>query len=93
MHKAKLTWETEYRLAFEMALRLYQEIRKASQREGIEQAKAKGKRFGRPPKLDHKKVVDLWNEKTSVIRIAQCMNISRSMVYKVLHQEGVLGEN
>ena len=57
--------------------------------EGRLEAMARGKRFGRKPKVNRKKIVSLWNENTSAIHIAQRMNISRSMVYKTLREEGI----
>ena len=60
--------------------------------EGRLEAQAKGKRFGRKPKINRKKIVRLWHEKNSAINIAQQMHISRSMVYKVLRENGVIFE-
>ena len=58
--------------------------------EGRLEAQRKGKRFGRKPRVDRKKIISLWHEKTGATDIARQMHISRSMVYKVLHSEGIL---
>ena len=92
MKKAKLTMETKYRLVLDQALCIYKELRKERQAEGIAKAQAKGVKFGRKRKINRKKIVRLWHENTSAINIAQQMHISRSMVYKVLRENGVIFE-
>ncbi|MFQ3246844.1 MAG: DNA invertase Pin-like site-specific DNA recombinase [Arenicella sp.] len=52
--------------------------------EGRLDAKARGVKFGRTPKIDRVKVKRLSSEGMSAIEIAKRMNIGRSTVYKLL---------
>ena len=56
--------------------------------EGRLEAMARGVPFGRKRKVNRKKVLSLWNNDVSAIEIAEQMGISRSAVYKVLHEQG-----
>ena len=54
--------------------------------EGRLEAKAKGVRFGRKPKIDSERVLQLHHEGLGATQIARQMQIGRSTVYKVLHE-------
>jgi len=70
------------------------EIRKERQSEGIAKAKAKGKAFGRPPKLDKDKTINLLNDilakKYSVTEIEKKYDISRKSYYNIKNKYQVV---
>lgn len=51
--------------------------------EGRQEAKAKGVKFGRKPKIDSKKVLQMRAEGKSAIEISRELLIGRSTVYKI----------
>lgn len=57
---------------------------KERQREGIQQAKAKGVYSGGKRRLDHAKVRELARSGTSVAGIARHLGCSRMQVYRIL---------
>ncbi|PUB91438.1 MAG: resolvase/recombinase [gamma proteobacterium symbiont of Ctena orbiculata] len=61
--------------------------------EGRLEAKAKGVRFGRKPTVDKQKVLTLREQGVGATEISRKLNIGRSTVYKILHDESVLSKN
>jgi DNA invertase Pin-like site-specific DNA recombinase len=58
-------------------------------RAGIAAAKARGKKFGRPPRLDHNRIVQLRLQGWSQGRIAKELGTNKGVVSKVLRRKGV----
>ena len=56
--------------------------------EGRLEARAKGVRFGRKPRIDSDRVLTLRGEGLGATEIAKRMKIGRSTVYKFLHEDG-----
>jgi len=56
--------------------------------EGRQLAKCNGIKFGRKPYIDAARVIKLRKECKSVIAISKEMKISRSIVYRILKQQG-----
>ena len=55
--------------------------------EGRLEARAKGVRFGRKPRINNDHVLTLRGEGLGATDIAKQMNIGRSTVYKILHED------
>jgi DNA invertase Pin-like site-specific DNA recombinase len=61
-------------------------------RAGLRNARAKGKRLGRPPvNLDYSQVAQMRTEDCSIREIAEALGVSRSLVHKTLANRGHIG--
>jgi DNA invertase Pin-like site-specific DNA recombinase len=61
-------------------------------RAGLRNARAKGKRLGRPPVcVDTSRVAQLRGEGWSIREIAEALGVSRSLVHKTLSNRGQIG--
>ena len=56
--------------------------------EGRLEARAKGVRFGRKPRIEGQRVVKLHRGGLGATEISRQLEIARSTVYKILHQKG-----
>ena len=56
--------------------------------EGRLEARAKGVRFGRKPRIEGQRVVKLHRGGLGATEISRQLGIARSTVYKILHQKG-----
>lgn len=60
-------------------------------KEGLDAAKARGRNGGRPPKVNEKAdlVVMLYKENYKIIDIVKKTELSRTTIYRVLHEAGL----